>query len=281
MINQLKIHHRSAEEDPKTWDAAYVEWKTCLRSISFHKGNLPSTHSGTEAYEFLLQVICGLKSPMIGETEILAQFKGFLKKNPEVISRKISEKLIQDSKKIRTKYLKNYGSQSYGSFALKESKSLESIVLLGAGALTQDIVPIIKDHPGDIIVMARNLEKAKASFKKYPQVKIKSFEDEFSYKKSLVIVAAPLESIALEELISKNFYQSSILDMRSTRDGPQLKLGTDFLYKSLNEIFSEIEKTQEKLEKICHEIEIEIKELSHKWNKKAQNRPFGWEDLCY
>ncbi|MFT6069593.1 MAG: glutamyl-tRNA reductase [Bacteriovoracaceae bacterium] len=281
MINQLKILHRTAEEDLKIPETGLIEWKTCLRSISFHSGNLPSTHTGTQAYEFLLQVICGLKSPMIGETEILAQFKGFLKRNPEVISRKISEKLIQDSKKIRTKYLKNYGSQSYGSYTLKKSKSLESIVLLGAGALTQDIVPIIKDHPGDIIVMARNLDKAKASFKKYPHVKIKSIDDEIFYTKSLIVVAAPLESEALEELIFKNFDQSSVLDMRSNRDGPHLKLGSRFLYKSLDEIFKEIETTQERLKEICHEIEAEIKELSNKWNQKAWNRPFGWEDLCY
>lgn len=277
----MKILHRTAEEEPASLDESYIEWKTCLRSISFHSKNLPSTHSGVKAYELLLQIICGLKSPMIGETEILAQFKGFLKRYPDVIPHKISSKLIQDSKKIRTKYLKNYGCQSYGSITLKESKPFKKIILLGAGALTQDIVPIIKDFSGEIYIAARNVEKAKVSFKKYLKIKIESFESLGPHSQALVVVAAPIPSNILEKLISDSLSLSSILDMRSTRDGPNLNLDESFKYKSLNEIFREIEQTQENLKSISKEIEIEIKELSNKWINKTQIRPFGWEDLCY
>jgi glutamyl-tRNA reductase len=281
VIDQLKILHRTAIEDPVSLDEAYTQWKTCLRSIGFHSGDLHSTHEGIEAYEFLLQVICGLKSPMIGETEVLAQFKGFLKRYPNTISHKISSKLIQDSKKIRTKFLKNYGCQTYGSITLKESKSFERIILLGAGALTQDILPIIKDFSGEIFIAARNLDKAKVSFKKYPNVQIESFENLGTHKKALVVIAAPVSSDILEKMINKKFYLSSILDMRSTRDGPNLKLDEQFKYKSLTEIFGEIEQTQENLKSISKEIEIEIKKLSNRWINKAQIRPFGWDDLCY
>lgn len=281
MINQLKILHRAAKEDPISPDKAYTEWKTCLRSIYFHSEGLPTSHKGTEAYEFLLQVICGLKSPMIGETEILAQFKGFIKRYPNAIPEKISNKLIQDAKKMRTKYLKNYGSQSYGSFTLKESKDFEKIVLLGAGALTQEITPIIKDFDGEVLIAARNLDKAQKSFEKYPHVEISTFEELPDCKNSLVVIAAPIASEPLENYINEKFNTSSILDMRSTRDGPALKLKANSSYKSLKEIFNEIESTQERLKEIALKVEVEISELSKSWEQKAQIRPFGWEDLCY
>lgn len=277
MINQLQIVH-SSNGDQKDIPPGFTEWKTCLRSIFFGDENLKTTHSGVDAYEFILQVICGLHSPMIGETEILAQFKKFLETNPDVITHKISHKLIQDAKTLRTKYLKSYGSQSYGSYTLKESKGFDSIVLLGAGSLVQEIVPIIKDFSGKIIIRTRSPEKALPIQKKYPQVNIENEKREYS--NSLIVIAAPIPSNVLENLIDNQFKDSSVLDMRSIQDGPALALKYHPKYKTLTEIFSEIEATQKVLQLTAKKMKDEIKELSHRWHKQAQVRPFGWEDLC-
>jgi glutamyl-tRNA reductase len=72
-----------------------VEWQTCLRRILFlnardnhdileaieTEGLLPpivEVFRGEQAYGFLLEVICGLNSPIVGETAVMGQFKEFL-----------------------------------------------------------------------------------------------------------------------------------------------------------------------------------------------------------
>ena len=72
-------------------------------------------YEGQMAYMFLLETICGLKSRMLGENEIVSQFKEAFAlylakedKNPYIIQ--VFEKLFKDAKEIRTKYLDRIGS---------------------------------------------------------------------------------------------------------------------------------------------------------------------------
>src|SRR5262249_36514668 len=84
----LAILHREPGTDPLGADQAI--WRTCLREVAFldepltltsHK---PVTHVANgqrleegPAYQLLLEILCGLQSPMIGETQVLGQFKSF------------------------------------------------------------------------------------------------------------------------------------------------------------------------------------------------------------
>lgn len=279
MINQLQIIHSKHGQDlevPKD----FTEWKTCLRSIYFGNQSTSVTHSGVEAYELLLQIICGLHSPMIGETEILSQFKTFIDLNPNLITHKISHKLIQDAKSLRTTYLKGYGSQSYGSYTLKKSKDKDQIVILGAGSLAQEILPIIRDFEGEIIVKTRSPLKSVELSRKFPQVRIESLELNQEFNNALMVVAAPLPTDTLEAIVKQQLNSSLILDMRSTTDGPRLTNTGCSSYQTLTEIFSEIEKTQKVLALAAAKMKSEIKERSLRWHKQTQVRPFGWEDLC-
>ncbi len=279
MINQLQILH-TGPNGPTKLESNYIEWKTCLRSI-FFSGDLPSpTHSGTNAYQFLLEIVCGLHSPLIGETEILCQFKNFIKENPNVMTPKISQKIIKDAKYLRTKYLKNYGSQSYGSYALKKSSSHNSIVIFGAGTLAQEILPIIKNSCEEIVLKVRNVAKTTQNFSHYRNISIEDLKKTKLRENSLVIIAAPIPSAPVEEIINDNFLNSSVIDLRSVRDGRSLELGNDFQYKTLNEVFSEIEETQKVLHLTSIKMKNEIEKLSNDWNKQVIARPFGWEDLC-
>jgi len=95
--------------------ASAVSWRTCLREVTFfdpharesapdceeaershqaeratepgygaepHGGKATRALAGAEAYVFLLETICGLNSPMIGETQVLGQFRTFLASLP-------------------------------------------------------------------------------------------------------------------------------------------------------------------------------------------------------
>ena len=96
MINQLVIvnlRREAREQMPALLNG--LEWQTCLRRILFlnasdHAELIRSLEAGEivrpvvevfrgqQAYEFLLEVICGLNSPIVGETAVMGQFKEFL-----------------------------------------------------------------------------------------------------------------------------------------------------------------------------------------------------------
>src|SRR6184192_2649261 len=113
-----------------------VEWQTCLRRILFlHAGDsaaiiesikngelrLPTIEvlSGHDAYRFLLETICGLNSPIVGETAVMGQFKEFLlnAKFPKTswgnFLRQLTTNLMIDAKRVRHNHLQGIGSQSY------------------------------------------------------------------------------------------------------------------------------------------------------------------------
>jgi hypothetical protein len=72
---------------------------------------------GEAAYSHLLEVICGLDSPMVGETEVLHQFKVFAADLPGDHNglREIGNHLLADARAIRARHLIGLGSRSYGS----------------------------------------------------------------------------------------------------------------------------------------------------------------------
>src|SRR5438045_3448988 len=83
MYSDLILIHRQSST-PFVADSGWMLWQTCLRKIAFGGAEaLGSIQietgdqilSGSEAYQFCLEVICGLHSPLVGETEVFGQFK--------------------------------------------------------------------------------------------------------------------------------------------------------------------------------------------------------------
>src|SRR5215831_12199098 len=124
-----------------------LEWQTFLRRILFLNSNdnratieafesgelgLPTIEifRGREAYRFLLEVVCGLNSPIVGETAVMGQFKEFSQhaKFPTTswgaFLRRITSNLMMDAKRIRHDHLQGIGSQSYGSLVRQHVKGL-------------------------------------------------------------------------------------------------------------------------------------------------------------
>src|SRR5262245_7062896 len=114
-----------------------LEWQTCLRRILFLNANehralieaaedencspTVEVYRGQEAYRFLLEFLCGVNSPIVGETAVMGQFKEFLlhakfSRTPwGSFLRDLSSNLMIDAKRIRHEHLQHLGSQSYGS----------------------------------------------------------------------------------------------------------------------------------------------------------------------
>ncbi|MDB9786769.1 hypothetical protein OAB57_01575 [Bacteriovoracaceae bacterium] len=147
--------------------------KTCQRTLILSsdvhqrkKCSLGTYFFGRDAYAFLLETICGLQSNLVLETEIVAQFKEALQNYLAKKSRssniiRVLEKVLKDSKKIRTDYLSGIPQQSYSYIAKKiiQTQGIEApILILGSGLLAKKIVQQLEKQYC-LTISARSTEK--------------------------------------------------------------------------------------------------------------------------
>lgn len=148
--------------------------KTCQRTLVLaydhvpFKGTVPAHElvQAEEAYFFLLETICGLKSKLIGENEIVGQFKEAYKayvlqtmKDTRLLL--ILEKLFKDAKDIRTQYLIGISQKTYASLTRKhlvQKAKAEHVVVIGSGNLAEDLINQFKKK-ATVTICARNDEK--------------------------------------------------------------------------------------------------------------------------
>ena len=256
-------------------------WTTCMRQIAFLKNwelddaktqitESDEVFEGYNALQFLIQVVCGLQSTLIGETEVHGQFKKFVLEHPELKS--LGEAVLVAAKKIRTEHLTDLGSQSYGSFIRKKVFN-GSISIVGAGMLTQEILPWLK-KVSRVDLHVRNPEKAQALKAQFPFVQIKSLDEKVS--SSTLVIAAPIDNSLAAQMIHSNV--SAVFDLRG---GQSLNIQNQKLnYESLPVIMEQIQKTQVVLRAKLVASEVAINRVAEEILKKLWLRPGGWEDLC-
>jgi glutamyl-tRNA reductase len=292
-MSDLKIIHRTFFKEvlEKSLDSQALVWKTCQREIYFFDAQLnfdfephlkDQVYSGLEAEVFLAEVLCGLKSSLIGETEVFGQFKIWWKNLPQDSHFKLKfqnriETLFALVKTVRENALCGHGSQSYGSLLRKNLKAGEPVDIIGADHLVQEILPWIKNKSAHRI-WCRNPEKAKANQISQAQC-ILSLEDH-SILSEVVVIAAPLSHAVLTQWLVKRGLTKGhrIFDFRSdsAEYHPPIKLALHFKLEDFSSKFD------------VHQIEIEKKakaalKLIQKWRdtqeSKVQVRPYGWDDL--
>lgn len=177
MLNGLKLWNFSSgtHPDQKMHGTSFM-LKTCQRTLvlafndhPFEDDSLPvhTLYSGDEAYLFLLETICGLKSKLIGENEIVSQFKAAYQiygqstlKDTKLLH--ILEKLFKDAKDIRTQYLIGISQKTYASLTRKhliQKAKAEHIVVIGSGALAEDLINQFKKK-AQVSICARNHARA-------------------------------------------------------------------------------------------------------------------------
>lgn len=133
--------------------------------IEFDQLELPpvselDVFEGVDAYRFLLRVSTGLESQIVGETDIFGQLKEVWRKSEcdgELSA--LMQRLFEDTKDIRSRYLQNLGGASYGSLVrmmLRQSPGPRLIV--GAGQLAQSVAPYLLDQ--ELWISNRSAEKA-------------------------------------------------------------------------------------------------------------------------
>ena len=281
-----------------------LEWQTCLRRILILNVNesastiaaiengemtLPTLEifRGPQAYQFLLEVICGLNSPIVGETAVMGQFKEFLlgakfpKNHWGSYLRQLATNLMMDAKRIRHNHLQGIGSQSYGSLVRQQVKGMSSVAVLGAGKLAREILPWLIGKT-KVRVFYRNYEHAKDLLETYPEIDLVKYSEadaRWQQNEAALVIAAPLDAEEVSRwtsVQSANF--SKCLDLRGEAASDPVSMNGDVI--KLNELFEALRSERERLEVHVEAARSEIKQLVQRQSQQAQFRPFGWEDLC-
>jgi glutamyl-tRNA reductase len=176
MINDLQLWNLPAGLCPilPVPSQAFI-LQTCQRTIVVSYENRPfmsqplplhEKAEGAQAYLFLLETICGLKSKLVGENEIVGQFKEAYKQFnllPQRDSRLlvVLEKLFKDAKEIRTQHLIGIGQKTYAYLTRRHfagKLKQHPLLILGSGQLAEDLINQFKKrHP--VILSARNTDR--------------------------------------------------------------------------------------------------------------------------
>lgn len=177
MLDQLILHNFPSGHTPLIKkDASPFVLSTCQRTLVLHHQDCPledkvnvapqETKAGKDAYLYLLEIICGLKSKLVGESEIVSQFKTAYKDyvvSPQKESTllQILEKLFKDAKDIRSNYLMGLTHKTYASIARKQITSkykAKEVLILGSGQLAEDLINQFKKK-AKVFLCARNQER--------------------------------------------------------------------------------------------------------------------------
>ena len=93
-MSDIILVHRKSNQEFKSLAAdtssLALVWKTCLRQIVIFQNDnsdfnqelglndLDEVHENEDALQFLIEILCGLHSPVFGETEVFGQFKKYI-----------------------------------------------------------------------------------------------------------------------------------------------------------------------------------------------------------
>jgi glutamyl-tRNA reductase len=173
MLNELSVLQfpRGTLLSANDWSQSFVI-ETCQRSLVINFNLLNSVecefYQGIEAYQFLLKVICGLESELLGESEITGQFKAKYQQyltDPKRESRiiRLLEKLFQDAKEIRHHYLKEISQKTYAGITRQiiAKNRPQKVLIIGSGEMSVDVINQLKKR-SQLFISARNEVKIKA-----------------------------------------------------------------------------------------------------------------------
>jgi glutamyl-tRNA reductase len=281
-----------------------LEWQTCLRRIQFlnrfdnsalieaAEGDTQLSGSveiyrGRAAYGFLLEVICGLNSPLLGETAVMGQFREFCShaKFPNTpwgwFLRQLTANVLVDAKAVRHEHLQGIGSQSYGSLVRQHVKGMPTVAVLGAGKLAREILPWLvgKTNPR---LFYRNWQHAKDLLCENPELQLDQYADDdagWQQAETGLVIAAPVKASEVESWVrlqSTTF--SKCLDLRGEAETDPITLPIPVI--KLSELFDALRSERQRLEGRVEAARGAVKQLVERQAHQAQFRPFGWEDLC-
>ncbi len=269
---------------------SFLVWKTCRRQILFLdllQANqieaLPNAEfqSGLDAEVFLVEVLCGLRSPLVGETEVFGQFKDWWKALPEDLpwknqNRRRIEAIFSLVKSVRERVLCGSGSQSYGSLLRRHLEKNQTVDLIGAGHLVKELLPWVQSKAG-FRIWCRDPEKAQFAKDKAERILELS---EMTPASQVIVVAAPLSHAELEAwLMAKDFSEDhQLFDLRADSDKFKPSI-LPRLHLTLQDFTTRTAEFQQDVQDLYGRAMHLIGQWKTQQETKSQIRPYGWDDL--
>jgi glutamyl-tRNA reductase len=298
----LNLRHEARDKMPAVING--LEWQTCLRRILFLNRNDHSSliqtiendsygstsveiYRGREAFGFLLEVICGLNSPLVCETAVMGQFREFCAhaRFPNTtwgwFLRQFTANVMVDAKRVRHEHLQGIGSQSYGSLVRQHAKGMPTVAVLGSGKLAREILPWLIGKT-TARVFYRTRQNAEDLLTEYPEVKLEQYSANdagWDQQETGLVIAAPLSAAEVETWVrSQSSTFSKCLDLRGDAETDPISLPIPVI--KLSELFDALRTERQRLEGRVDSARTAIQTLVQRQAQQAQFRPFGWEDLC-
>jgi len=294
----ILVHRKSLSKaqgaSPIVLTTSGAVWKTCLRQIvffeeasfCFHCEKEDQILRGAEAFKFLLEVLTGLQSPVLGETEVLGQFRLFIESRRALgdqlfaNNRKWLNFLMAEVKRIRSEFICGLGSNSYGGIIRQYSKGLNSVTIMGSGHLAKEILPWMLTKPS-VQMVARNPQNVTLDDAKYDKIQLSAYEGLQDLGEVLVI-AAPLSDLEIRNhVLQQGVRLSKIFDLRG--ESNQLKnclAPFEVKVLSLEDMFDELAGSRKENEHKVSQIKLEILKRVDQFMERSELRPMGWDDIC-
>jgi glutamyl-tRNA reductase len=262
-------------------------WRTCLREVAFADDlGDDSALSGPrfvegDAYRLLLEILCGLRSPMVGETQVMGQFKTFLSAldREHAWINRVGQRLLTDAREVRTRHLQGLGSRSYGSAIRRHLTGCEQAVLIGTGKLAQEVLPFLAGTAIHVDQWGRSHEAAVTGCDTVVYRTLDHLADApASAAPAVLVIAAPVSSQMVARVAAHYPSVRRIIDLRADLgDGP---LDVAAPVVSLQNLFDEMQTSQASAAPQLEAARTEIAWRSRQYELRDETRPFGWEDLC-
>jgi glutamyl-tRNA reductase len=261
-------------------------WRTCLREILFFNDEDAAAEVGEpivegEAYHLLLEIICGLRSPMLGETQVMGQFKTFLASldKDQAALRKLGQRLLSEARIISERHLRQLGSRSYGSATRKRVADCPQVVVIGTGALAHELLKFLVDGSRHVDQWGR---RAPAEVSYPSGVTYRQLGDRtpvpLSQVPTAIVIAAPVPSVIVDDVARRYAGLCRVVDLRGETDLGPLDVAAPVV--SLNELFAEIEAARRDSVQHVEAAQAGVVRLSREYALRAEPHPFGWDDLC-
>lgn len=266
-------------------------WRTCLREVEFVHGlgQARSTVTAGQrleegaAYQLLLEILCGLQSPMIGETQVLGQFKSFLGgiDREHAWLGRIGQRLLTDAREVRTKHLQGLGSRSYGSAVRRDLADVSHAVVIGTGKLAHEVLPFLADDGRTVDQWGRadsgDVETlAGATYRRLQDLSTNAAS--ISERPTAIIVAAPVAVTVIEAVAARYPQVRRIIDLRADVGERAIAAGCEVI--ALRDLFARMHDEHAAALPRIEAARKDIAWRTRQYELRDELRPFGWDDLC-
>ncbi|MFM6929389.1 MAG: hypothetical protein ACKOX6_13055 [Bdellovibrio sp.] len=298
MEDILLVHRKSSKNFAESLQDSAV-WKTCLRQILFCREDEVNNFlevlepedkilRGEEGLSLLLEILCGLHSPIVGETEVFGQFRQFVDSRKTLNDTLFADNqkwlnfIMAEVKRTRAEHLVGIGSQSYGSLLRRYSKDMDSVTICGSGQLAQEILPWVA-HKRTVQVLCRECTKMRSFAEKFDNLSIVNYNEAYVHGEAMVI-AAPLSDARILELIAKQDTRPVVIyDLRGEENNLPALIQEKFprvTLMTLQQFFAEIEETKKDRQTKIQQIKEYLMEKALAFAQRTELRPLGWDDIC-